>query len=52
MENLIQFFENNSIYIVLVIVLTIWGGIFVFLNSLDKRLKQIETELKESNNEK
>jgi len=39
----------NSIYIVLLIVLVIWLGIFLFLNSLDKRMKQIEKEMKGSN---
>ncbi|MGE5682376.1 MAG: CcmD family protein [Bacillota bacterium] len=40
--------ETNSIYIVLLIVLVVWGGIFLFLNSLDKRIKQIEKEIKGS----
>ncbi|MBK8943962.1 MAG: CcmD family protein [Ignavibacteriae bacterium] len=52
MENLLNFLETNSIYIVLFIVLTIWLGIFTYLNSLDKRLKEIEIEIKESRNEK
>ncbi|PJA95884.1 MAG: CcmD family protein [Ignavibacteriales bacterium CG_4_9_14_3_um_filter_34_10] len=47
MENLVSFFEKNSIYIVLFIVLVIWIGIFLFVNSTDKRLKSIEKELKE-----
>ncbi len=45
MEGLFGFLENNSIYIVLVIVLIIWAGIFIFLNNTDKRLKKIEKEL-------
>ncbi|MCB0748210.1 MAG: CcmD family protein [Ignavibacteriae bacterium] len=49
MENLFGFLENNSIYIVLFIVLTIWAGIFTYMNSLDKRLKEIEIELKGDN---
>ncbi|PID59666.1 MAG: CcmD family protein [Ignavibacteriae bacterium] len=47
MEGLLSFLENNSLYIVLFIVLTIWVGLFVYLNSLDKRLKDIEKEIKE-----
>lgn len=43
-----KFMETNSIYIVLLIVLVVWGGIFLFLNSLDKRIKQIEKEIKGS----
>lgn len=41
------FLEKNSIYIVMVIVLVVWGGIFTFLLNTDKRLKAIEKELKE-----
>ena len=52
MEGLLTFLENNSLYIVLFIVLTIWIGVFSYLNILDKRLKEIEVELKELNNEK
>jgi hypothetical protein len=51
LEGLLTFLENNSLYIVLFIVLAIWGGIFVYLNILDKRLKGIEVDLKELNNE-
>ncbi|MBN1301776.1 MAG: CcmD family protein [Melioribacteraceae bacterium] len=46
MEGLFTFLENNSIYIVLTIVLIVWIGIFIFLNNTDKRLKSIEEELK------
>jgi len=52
LENLFTFLENNSIYIVLFIVLVIWIGIFTYMNSLDKRLKEIENDLKEQKNEK
>lgn len=52
MEGLLAFLENNSLYIVLFIVLTIWVGVFSYLNILDKRLKEIEVELKEIPNEK
>jgi len=44
---LASFLSNNSIYIVMLIVLVIWLGIFIFLWNTDKRLKQIEKELKE-----
>ncbi len=47
MESFLSFLENNSLYIVLFIVLTIWVGIFAYLNTLDKRLKEIESEIKE-----
>ncbi|MBU0560725.1 MAG: CcmD family protein [Bacteroidetes bacterium] len=45
MNGLLEFLTNNSIYIVLFIVLTIWIGIFFFLFNTDKRLKEIEKEL-------
>ena len=51
MEGLSAFFDKNSIYVVLFIVLTIWFGIFMFLYGLDKRLKKIELELEEKLNE-
>lgn len=51
MEGLFNFLENNSLYIVLFIVLTIWVGVFSYLNILDKRLKAIELEVKETGNE-
>ena len=52
MEGILAFLESNSIYIVLFIVLTIWLGIFSYLNVLDKRLKEIESDLKGAQNEK
>ncbi|MGK9475449.1 CcmD family protein [Melioribacter sp. OK-6-Me] len=52
MENgLLNFFETNSIYIVMFIVLVVWLGIFLFLNNTDKKLKVLEKELKEKKND-
>ena len=45
-----NFLQDNSIYIVLIITLIIWTGIFLLLLSTDKRLKEIENELKEQKN--
>ena len=42
---MMEFLEANSIYIVLFIVLTVWLGVFIYLNRLDKRLSEIENEL-------
>jgi CcmD family protein len=42
---LVGFLENNSIYIVMFIVLVVWLGIFLFMLNTDKRLKEIEKEL-------
>jgi CcmD family protein len=52
LESLLSFLETNSIYIVFVIVLLIWIGIFLYIQSTDNRLKKIEKELKEEANEK
>ena len=41
-----SFLSNNAIYIVMIIVLIVWGGIFSYLFSLDKRIKSIEKEIK------
>jgi CcmD family protein len=46
LENgILGFLEQNSIFIVMLIVLAIWLGIFLFLNNTDKRLKKIEKEI-------
>jgi len=41
-----SFLSNNAIYIVMIIVLIVWGGIFSYLLSLDKRIKNVEAEIK------
>jgi len=45
-ESLYQFLQNNAIYIVMIIVLIVWTGIFLYLYNLDKRIKNIENEFK------
>lgn len=45
MDSLFSFFDKNSIYVVLFIVLTIWLGIYISLLTIDKRLKKIELEI-------
>lgn len=47
MEGLYNFLSANAIYIVMIVVLIVWLGIFLFLISLDKRLKNFEKEFKE-----
>ncbi len=47
MNGLVSFLQNNSIYIVMIIVLAIWLGIFLFLWNTEKKLEKIEEELKE-----
>ena len=42
---LLGFLENNAIYIVMIILLVVWLGIFLFMVNTDKRLKAVEKEL-------
>ena len=52
MEGLFNFLSDNAIYIVLIIVLIVWTGIFFYMWSLDKRIKFVENELRGDKNEK
>jgi CcmD family protein len=45
LEGLFNFLSDNAIYIVLIIVLIVWTGIFFYMFSLDKRIKFVEKEL-------
>ncbi|NLT52314.1 MAG: CcmD family protein [Ignavibacteria bacterium] len=45
-----NFLEQNSIYLVLFIVIIVWTGIFLFINSVNRRLKKLEKELEENGN--
>ena len=40
-----EFLQENAIYIVMIIVLIVWTGVFLYLWNLDKRLKNIEKEV-------
>lgn len=40
-----QFLSSNSIFIVMIIVLIVWAGIFAYLLNLDKKLNRIEKEI-------
>jgi len=40
-----QFLEKNAIYIVMIIVLIVWAGIFFYMLALDKRIKYVEKEI-------
>ena len=42
-----EFLEKNAIYIVLIIVMLTWSGIFTYLITLDKRLKELKKEVEE-----
>ena len=41
---MIDFLEQNSMYLVLIIALVIWTGIFLYLNKIDRNLKKLERE--------
>lgn len=45
MESLLKFLEQNSIYIVLIIVLIVWLGIFGFMYKIDRKVKKIEEKI-------
>lgn len=48
---MIQFLTDNAIYIVMIIVLIVWTGIFFYLLGMDRRIKSIENEMKGENYE-
>jgi CcmD family protein len=37
-----KFLEQNSYYVVLIITLLIWIGIFYYMTSIDRKLKKLE----------
>jgi CcmD family protein len=39
-----DFIEQNSYYVVLIITLIIWTGIFLYMLSIDKKIKKLEKE--------
>lgn len=45
MEGLYNFLNQNSLYIVMLIVLLVWIGIFLFVYKLDKKVKKIEERI-------
>lgn len=47
-----EFLTKNAIYIVMIIVLIVWAGVFSYMLSLDKRIKKVEKEMTGDKNEK
>jgi CcmD family protein len=37
-----EFLEQNSIYVVMLIVLMIWAGVFGYLFRIDRKVKELE----------
>jgi CcmD family protein len=52
LSGLFDFLQNNAIYIVMIIVLIVWAGIFFYLNNIDKRIKNVEKEINGDKHEK
>ena len=44
-----EFLENNSIYVVLIVVLIIWTGISIFLFTTESKLNKLEKKVEELN---
>lgn len=42
-----EFLSQNSLYIVLIVVLVVWLGIFAYLNRIDSKLKALEQSSKQ-----
>ncbi|MGB2867664.1 MAG: CcmD family protein [Bacteroidota bacterium] len=43
---MMEFLSVNQMYIVLLIVLLVWGGIIWYLLRLDKKVRELEKSLK------
>ncbi|MDD8016787.1 MAG: CcmD family protein [Bacteroidota bacterium] len=41
-----EFLQNNELYIVMIVILTIWFGLLGYLFKLDSKIKQLEEQLK------
>ena len=41
-----DFLSQNALYVVLLIVLVVWLGVFLYLSRIDKRLKVLEDAYK------
>lgn len=46
MDGLYTFLNENPLYIVLLIALLIWAGIFAYLYRLDNKIREVERSLK------
>ena len=43
---MVEFLGTNQMYVVLLIVLLVWGGIVWYLTRLDKKIKELEKAIK------
>lgn len=37
-----DFLSQHSLYVVMIIVLMVWGGLFAYLVALDRKVKKLE----------
>ena len=42
-----EFLAHNQLYIVMIIVLAIWLGIYTYLFRLDSRVKKLENQIRQ-----
>ncbi|MBI3260046.1 MAG: CcmD family protein [Ignavibacteriae bacterium] len=42
-----DFFANNALYVVLLVTLTVWLGITVYLNGIEKKITNLEKKILE-----
>jgi len=42
MDGIYSFLEKNSYYVVFIITLLIWLGIFLYMRAIDKKVKNLE----------
>jgi CcmD family protein len=42
-----EFLSQNALYIVLIIAVVVWGGVFAYLYRMDTRLARLERESKQ-----
>ena len=42
MDNIYNFLDRNSYYVVLIITLIIWIGLFLYMRSVNKRINRLE----------
>jgi CcmD family protein len=52
LQGLYEILDKNAIYVVMIIVLIVWSGIFLYLYNLDKRLRNVEKEMNGDKNAK
>ena len=47
-KTVLDFLAQNSLYIVLIVVLVVWAGIFAYLYRVENKVKKLEDQLGKS----